>query len=125
MVVLVDDREAALAVSNELAPEHLELMCADADLLVALVRHAGAVFVGESSPAAIGDYVAGANHVLPTGGTARFAGALRVSDFEKRTHVVTLDRATLTRVGTYAATLAEAEGLAAHAQSIRIREGRA
>ena len=120
--VVVDDAGAAIAVSNELAPEHLELMCAEPDLLVPLVRHAGAVFVGEWAPAAIGDYVAGVNHVLPTGRTARFASALRVADFEKRTHVVTLDRAALARVGPYAATLADAEGLGAHARSIRVRE---
>ncbi len=120
--VLVDSPDRAMEVSNEIAPEHLELMCADASQLVPFVRHAGAVFVGQWAPAAIGDYVAGVNHVLPTGRSARFASALRVADFQKRTHVVMLDRAALDRVGPYAATLADAEGLAAHAQSVRMRE---
>jgi len=88
------------------------------------VRHAGAVFCGPYAPAVIGDYVAGVNHVLPTGGTARFASALRVSNFQKHVHVVSLDRETLGRVGPYVTVLAEAEGLDAHAQSIRARDDR-
>ena len=86
-------------------------MCADAELLVPLVRNAGAVFVGASAPAVVGDYVAGVNHVLPTGGTARFASALRVADFQKHVHVVTLDDAALRRVAPYVRALAEHEGL--------------
>ena len=86
--MLVDGPDQAMDVANAIAPEHLELMCDDAELLVPLVRHAGAVFVGADAPAVIGDYVAGVNHVLPTGGTARFASALRVADFQKHVHVV-------------------------------------
>ena len=96
-------------------------MCVDADLLVPLVRNAGAVFVGGYSPAVLGDYVAGTNHVLPTGGTARFASALRIADFQKHIHVVRADAAALARVGPAARAIAEAEGLAAHSDSIRMR----
>ena len=120
--VLVDGPASALAVANQIAPEHLQLMCDEPESLVSLVRHAGAVFVGPWSPAVIGDYVAGTNHVLPTGGAARYQSALRVSDFQKHVHVVTLDRAALDRVGPYATIIADAEGLDAHAQSIRMRE---
>ncbi len=121
-IVLVDDAAGALDAANAIAPEHLELMCADADLLVAQVRNAGAVFVGAHAPAVIGDYVAGTNHVLPTGGTARFASALRVADFQKHIHVVHADAAALARVGPAARSIAEAEGLFAHADSVRVRE---
>jgi len=121
-IVLVEGPADASAVANAIAPEHLQLMNADPEMLVAEVRHAGAVFCGPYAPAVIGDYVAGVNHVLPTGGTARFASALRVSNFQKHIHVVTLDREALERVGPYATVLAEAEGLDAHAQSIRARD---
>jgi histidinol dehydrogenase len=120
--VLVDGPEQALDATNAIAPEHLQLMCADAEVLVPLVRHAGAVFVGTWASAVIGDYVAGVNHVLPTGGTARFSSALRVSDFQKHVHVVSLDRDAIGRVAPYGVVLAEAEGLDAHAQALRIRE---
>ncbi len=121
-VIVVDDREQALVAANAIAPEHLELMCADADMLVPLVRNAGAVFVGAFAPAVIGDYVAGTNHVLPTGGTARFASALRIADFQKHIHVVRADAAALARVGPAARAMAEAEGLSAHADSVRLRQ---
>ena len=90
--VLVDGPEQAMAVANAIAPEHLELMCADAEALVPLVRHAGAVFCGPWSPASLGDYLAGPSHVLPTNGSARFGQALTVADFTKHVHVVTADR---------------------------------
>jgi histidinol dehydrogenase len=121
-VILVDGAARALDAANAIAPEHLELMCADADVLVPLVRNAGAVFVGGFAPAVIGDYVAGTNHVLPTGGTARFASALRIADFQKHIHVVRVDAAALARVGPAARAIAEAEGLYAHADSVRMRE---
>jgi histidinol dehydrogenase len=121
-VILVDGAARALDAANAIAPEHLELMCADADELVPLVRNAGAVFVGGFAPAVIGDYVAGTNHVLPTGGTARFASALRIADFQKHIHVVRVDAAALARVGPAARAIAEAEGLYAHADSVRMRE---
>jgi histidinol dehydrogenase len=124
-VVLVDDSARAMDAANAIAPEHLELMCEDAVLLVPLVRHAGAVFVGVDAPAVIGDYVAGVNHVLPTAGTARFASALRVANFQKHVHVVSLDAVTLRTVAPFVRVLAESEGLHAHADAVRLREARA
>jgi histidinol dehydrogenase len=123
-IILVDDPARAIDAANAIAPEHLELMCAEADVLVPLVRNAGAVFVGANAPAVIGDYVAGTNHVLPTGGTARFASALRIADFQKHIHVVRVDPSALARVGPAARSIAEAEGLTAHAASIAMRERR-
>lgn len=119
--VVCDSPEQAMAVANAVAPEHLELMTADPDALLPLVRHAGAVFCGPWSPASVGDYIAGPNHVLPTNGSARFSEALRVDDFVKHIHVVTLDERALDKLGSHIVTLAEAEGLAAHAESIRVR----
>ncbi|MEA3019107.1 MAG: histidinol dehydrogenase, partial [Actinomycetota bacterium] len=119
--VIVDGPEQAMAVANAIAPEHLELLVDDPESLLPLVKHAGAVFCGPWSPASVGDYVAGPNHVLPTFGSARFSEALRVDDFLKHVHVVTLDRAALDKVAPHVAVLAEAEGLDAHAQSVRIR----
>ena len=123
--VLVDGPDAALAVSDAIAPEHLQLMVADAEALADRVRHAGAVFCGPWSPASLGDYVAGPSHVLPTAGTARFSGALTVTDFTKEVHVVTADRRALQRLAPHVAALADAEGLDAHAESVRIRTGAA
>ncbi len=117
--VLVRDAEQAVAVANAVAPEHLELLVANADEMVAAVRNAGAVFL--NLPTAIGDYVSGANHVLPTGGSARFASALRVDDFRTHMHVVSATTDGLHTVGPAAITLAHAEGLTAHADSVAIR----
>ena len=120
-IVLVRDWDEAAALVNELAPEHLQIMVAEPRTLFARIRHAGAAFLGSACPEAVGDYVAGPNHVLPTGRTARFASGLSVFDFLKRTTWVECDRPALGRVGPAAVALAEAEGLTAHAQSIRIR----
>jgi histidinol dehydrogenase len=106
---------------DRLAPEHLQIMTEDPDSLFARIRHAGAAFLGRHAPEALGDYVAGPNHVLPTGRTARFASGLSVFDFLKRTTFVGADRAALARVGPAAAALADAEGLGAHARSLRLR----
>ncbi len=122
--VLCDSPEQALAVSNLIAPEHLELIVADPRALVPLVRHAGAVFCGPWSPASVGDYLAGPSHVLPTDGSARFGSALTVRDFQKEVHVVTLDRAAVERAAPTVIAIAEAEGLSAHADSVRRRLGR-
>jgi histidinol dehydrogenase len=119
--VLVRDAEQAIAVANLVAPEHLELLVRDADELVHDVRHAGAVFV--DTPTALGDYVSGANHVLPTGGAARFSSALRVDDFRRHMHVIRATPEGLRTVGPAAATLARAEGLVAHALSVERRIG--
>jgi histidinol dehydrogenase len=120
-IILVRDWTEAAALTNRLAPEHLELLVAAPEALFAAVRHAGAVFLGPWCPEALGDYVAGPNHVLPTGRTARFASGLSVFDFLKRTTWVAADRAALGRVGPAAVALAEAEGLGAHARSIALR----
>lgn len=118
---LVDGPEQAIEVANAIAPEHLELMTADPEALLPLVRHAGAVFCGAFAPASVGDYLAGPSHVLPTYGSARFSEALRVDDFVKAVHVVSLDEPTLARIGPHVAAIAEAEGLPAHAQSVQLR----
>lgn len=122
-VVLCDGPEQAMEVANAIAPEHLELLVEDAEALLPLVRHAGAVFCGPYAPASVGDYLAGPNHVLPTYGSARFSGALRVDDFLKHIHVVSLGAAGLAEVAEHVEVLAAYEGLEAHAESVRIRRG--
>ncbi len=120
---LVDDREQALAVANTVAPEHLQLMVPEDEGLAMLdqVRNAGAVFIGDWSPASMGDYIAGPNHVLPTNRTARFASALRADDFRKHLHAVRVTPDALRVLGPHVITLAETEGLPAHADSVRRR----
>jgi histidinol dehydrogenase len=120
-VVLCDGPEAAIDIANAIAPEHLELLVAEPDALLARVRHAGAVFCGVYAPASVGDYLAGPNHVLPTYGSARFSGALRVDDFLKHIHVVSLGPDGLAEVADHVEALATYEGLAAHAESVRVR----
>ncbi|MEA2717423.1 MAG: histidinol dehydrogenase [Actinomycetota bacterium] len=121
--VLVDGPAEALEVANAIAPEHLQLMCSGAESMLAGVRHAGAVFTGPWAPASVGDYLAGPSHVLPTFGSARFAGGLQVSDFVRTIHAITLDQDALTAVAPAVATLALAEGLDAHARSVQMRLG--
>ncbi len=121
-LALVDGPEQAIEVANLVAPEHLQLMTAEPDALVPLVRHAGAVFCGPYAPASIGDYVAGPSHVLPTNGTARFGSALTVDDFVKQVHVVSVDRAAFDKVAPFVEVLASVEGFDAHAESIRLRQ---
>lgn len=120
-VALVDGPAAAAHVANQIAPEHLELLVADPEGLLPMIRNAGAIFTGRFTPASLGDYIAGPSHVLPTSGTARFASALTVSDFQKHMHVVTADEEGLSRLAPHVIALAEAEGLPAHATSIRDR----
>ncbi len=120
-VIVVRDLAEAAELANRLAPEHLELAVADPAPLFARIRHAGAVFLGHHAPEAIGDYVAGPNHVLPTSRTARFASGLSVFDFLKRTTWVAADASALAAIGPAAVRLAEAEGLGAHARSVSIR----
>lgn len=121
LLVLVDGPNEALAVANVVAPEHLELQTEHPEDLVPLVRHAGAVFCGGFAPASLGDYAAGPSHVLPTNGSARFASALTVTDFLKDVHVVTASRAGFEAIADTVERLADAEGLDAHAQSVRLR----
>jgi len=122
-IILVRNWEEAIALVNRLAPEHLQLMLPDPDAVFAKVRHAGAAFLGAWCPEAVGDYIAGPNHVLPTGRTARFASGLSVFDFLKRTTWAAADQQALGRIGPAAVALAEAEGLGAHARSIAVRLG--
>jgi histidinol dehydrogenase len=120
-IILVRDWDEAVGLANRIAPEHLQLMLAEPEAVFGKIRHAGAVFLGRNCPEAIGDYVAGPNHVLPTSGTARFASGLSVYDFLKRTTYVALDDGALAEIGPAAVALAEAEGLTAHARSVAVR----
>ncbi len=122
-IITVEHWAQAVTLVDRLAPEHLQLMLKDPDAVFAKIRHAGAVFLGAFCPEAIGDYIAGPNHVLPTGRTARFASGLSVFDFLKRTTFVSATQAALDQVGPAAVALAEAEGLQAHARSIALRLG--
>ena len=120
-IVLVDGPEAAAEVVDLIAPEHLQVMSEAPETVIDRVRNAGAIFRGPLAPASIGDYVAGPSHVLPTNGTARFAGALSVRDFTKPMHEIAVDSEGIAAVGPHVAAIADAEGLDAHAQSIRLR----
>jgi len=121
--VLVRDAQHAIDSVNALAPEHLQLACTGALDLLDRVRNAGAVFVGTSSPVSVGDYVAGTNHVLPTGGSARWASGLGVHDFVKRIYVSGVEPSALRRLAPHIDALAQAEGLHAHARAVRARLG--
>jgi histidinol dehydrogenase len=120
-IIVVPDLDAALPLLDALAPEHAELMVDDPQALFARMRHAGSVFLGRHTPEAAGDYLAGPNHVLPTGRRSRFASGLSVADFMKRTTFLDCGAAGLAAIGPAGAALADAEGLAAHAASIRLR----
>jgi histidinol dehydrogenase len=120
-IILVADWEEATVLIDRIAPEHLELAVDEADVLAERVHHAGAIFLGRHTPEAIGDYIAGPNHVLPTARSARFASGLSVLDFLKRSSLVRCDAASLAALAPAAIRLAEAEGLEAHALSLTIR----
>jgi histidinol dehydrogenase len=120
-VIVVNDMAEAAALSNRLAPEHLELCVADPDSLVAQITHAGAIFLGAWTPEAIGDYIGGPNHVLPTARSARFSSGLSVMDFIKRTTLTKMTPASLAAIGPAAEVLAISEGLEAHGLSVRAR----
>lgn len=122
-VILVDSLDAAIPLSDRIAPEHLELAVADPEALLGRVRNAGAIFLGHTTPEAVGDYVGGSNHVLPTARSARFSSGLSVLDFVKRTSILGVPEAALAVLGPAAITLAEAEGLDAHARSVALRLG--
>ncbi|WP_295560682.1 histidinol dehydrogenase [uncultured Sphingomonas sp.] len=120
-IIVVESLEAACPLIDRLAPEHLQLAVDNPQALFDKVRHAGSVFLGRHTPEAIGDYVAGPNHVLPTGRRARFASGLSVLDFMKRTSFLGLDEAALATLGPATVALAHAEGLPAHARSVALR----
>ncbi|MFD0978198.1 histidinol dehydrogenase [Tropicimonas aquimaris] len=120
-VITVRDLDEAAALSDRIAPEHLELCVADTDVLSAKIRHAGAIFLGKWTPEAIGDYVGGPNHVLPTARSARFSSGLSVLDFLKRTTLARMSPGALAAIGPAAETLAKSESLEAHGLSVRAR----
>lgn len=124
-IIIVERLDQAIALVDRLAAEHLELAVDDPEAIFARIRHAGSVFLGRHTPEAVGDYVAGPNHVLPTGRRARFASGLSVTDFMKRTSFVQCDAQSLARIGPAAVALAHAEGLPAHAASVSKRLGQA
>jgi len=124
VIVVVESFDQAPALADALAAEHVEIATDDPESLFRQIRHAGSVFLGRMTPEAVGDYVAGPNHVLPTGRRARFASGLSVLDFMKRTSFIQLDQAALEAIGPAAVALADAEGLPAHARSISVRLSR-
>jgi histidinol dehydrogenase len=120
-VILVRDLLEAISLIDRVAPEHLQIIAADAERLSARIRNAGAIFLGAYTPEAIGDYVGGSNHVLPTARSARYASGLGVLDFMKRTSILKCGPDQLQKLGPAAIALGEAEGLEAHARSVRLR----
>ncbi len=120
-IITVASLDEAPALANALAAEHVEIATQDPQVLFAQIRHAGSIFLGRHTPEAVGDYVAGPNHVLPTGRRARFASGLSVLDFMKRTSFIQLDAAALAAIGPAAVALADAEGLPAHGRSVSVR----
>jgi histidinol dehydrogenase len=123
-LILAENSDQIVDIVNRVAPEHLELMCQDANQLLPRIRHAGSIFMGRNSAEVLGDYCAGPNHVLPTSGTARFSSPLGVYDFQKRSSVVRFGDNNVTGVAQAAAYLAGQEGLTAHQHSAlyRIRD---
>ena len=120
-LILTRDLDEACALANRIAPEHLELAVQDFEKILSKIKNAGAIFLGRWSSEAIGDYCAGPNHVLPTSGSARFSSPLGVYDFQKRTSVIAVSQQSAAKLGRIAATLADGEGLSAHARSARMR----
>jgi histidinol dehydrogenase len=120
-IVLVDDAAAAIAFSNAYAPEHLELLTVDPDETLRGITSAGAVFLGAFSPVSLGDYLAGSNHVLPTGGTARFSAGLGAATFLRPQQIVRYSRDALQRSAARIVALADEEGLPAHGEAVTAR----
>jgi histidinol dehydrogenase len=120
-VIVVDDLAQAPALVDKVAPEHLELAVEDPDAMAAKIRHAGAIFLGRYTPEAVGDYVGGPNHVLPTARSARFSSGLGVLDFMKRTSILGCTPESLGRIGPAGVAIAGAEGLQAHGLSVALR----
>jgi len=120
-IIIAHDLDEAIAFSNRIAPEHLELAVDDPFAILPQIRHAGAIFMGHNTPEAAGDYLAGPNHTLPTGGTARFFSPLSLEDFVKKSSIISFSKAGLKRLGKDIVHIAELEGLEAHAKSVSIR----
>lgn len=120
-IIVAQDMQEAIALMNEVAPEHLEVATDNPFELLASVKHAGAIFLGHYTPEAIGDYVAGPNHTLPTGGTARFYSPLNVENFMKKSSIIAFSRTAINEIGEACAQIARTESLTAHEQSVRVR----
>ncbi len=120
-IIVTSDMEEAVSLMNEIAPEHLEVATASPFELLPLIKHAGAIFLGHNTPEAIGDYVAGPNHTLPTGGTAKFYSPLGVENFMKKTSIISFSHKAINEIGEECALIANTEGLTAHEQSVRVR----
>ncbi|MFK5975278.1 MAG: histidinol dehydrogenase [Sulfurovum sp.] len=120
-IIVTDTMDEAIALMNEIAPEHLEVMTKDPMALLDSIKHAGAIFLGENTPESIGDYVAGPNHTLPTGGTAKFYSPLGVENFLKKSSIISMTKQGVQEIGEACALIAHTEGLTAHEESVRIR----
>jgi histidinol dehydrogenase len=121
LILITGDMHEAVDLANDFAPEHLSLQVSNHMALLKGIKNAGAIFLGSYTPQTMGDYVAGPNHTLPTGGTARFFSPLSVDDFVKKSSIISYSKAALKRDGEVAARLAGTEGLDAHAEAVRIR----
>jgi histidinol dehydrogenase len=121
VIIVASNMEEAVELMNKIAPEHLEVMTNNPFELLPFIKHAGAIFLGENTPEPIGDYIAGPNHTLPTGGTARFYSPLNVENFLKKSSIISFSRKAINDLGEPCALLADTEGLTAHAKSVRVR----
>ena len=120
-IIVASSMEEAIELMNEIAPEHLEVMTQNAFELLPYIKHAGAIFLGENTPEPIGDYIAGPNHTLPTGSTAKFYSPLNVENFMKKSSIINFSKNAINELGEACALLADTEGLTAHAKSVRVR----
>jgi len=120
-IIITESMDEAIDLMNEIAPEHLEVMTKSPFELLPQIKHAGAIFLGENTPEPIGDYIAGPNHTLPTGGTAKFYSPLNVEDFMKKSSIISFSQNAINEIGEECALLADTEGLTAHAESVRVR----
>jgi len=120
-IIVTEDMDEAVKLMNEIAPEHLEVATMSPFELLPFIKHAGAIFLGHNTPEAIGDYVAGPNHTLPTGGTAKFYSPLSVEDFMKKSSIISFSKQAINEIGQECALIANTEGLTAHEQSVRVR----
>lgn len=120
-IIVASSMEEAIALMNEIAPEHLEIMTKNSFELLPYIKHAGAIFLGENTPEPIGDYLAGPNHTLPTGSTAKFYSPLNVENFMKKSSIINFSKNAINELGEACALLADTEGLTAHAKAVRVR----
>ncbi len=121
VIIIAKDMNEAIKYMNEIAPEHLEVMTNNAFELLPKIKHAGAIFLGKNTPEPIGDYIAGPNHTLPTGSTAKFYSPLNVENFLKKSSIISFSQEAIDELGEACALLADTEGLTAHAKSVRVR----